>query len=129
MCGIAGLVNSRITDSHDLVSTVSAMASAIDYRGPDDQGNWTDARYGVGLAHQRLAIIGLTNHGHQPMLSASRRFVMVFNGEIYNYKELKVELSTMGHQFHGHSDSEVLLACVEKLGLVLCEFIPASQHL
>src|SRR2546428_224163 len=92
------------------------MASVIAHRGPDDSGVWTDHEAGIGFGHRRLSIIDLSAAGHQPMMSASGRFVLVFNGEIYNYRQLRAELGE--HLWHGHSDTEVLLAGVERWGLV-----------
>jgi len=113
MCGIVGFIQK------DSVATgwehvLRAMADQIAHRGPDSNGTWFDAEAGIGLAHQRLAIIDLSPQGHQPMLSASGRYVTVFNGEIYNYQKLKSELSKLGHQFKGQSDTEVILAAIEQ---------------
>src|SRR5579885_823118 len=93
------------------------MAHALAHRGPDDAGAWVDAAAGVALGHRRLAIIDLSPEGHQPMLSADGRYVVVFNGEIYNYRALRQELAARGHRFRGHSDTEVLLAAVSQWGL------------
>src|SRR4051812_41593260 len=91
------------------------MTCAIMHRGPDGQGVWADQDAGIGLGHRRLAIIDLTAEGDQPMWSPSRRYVMVFNGEIYNFEEMRAELS--GVAWRGHSDTEVLLAAIEKWGV------------
>jgi asparagine synthase (glutamine-hydrolysing) len=93
------------------------MAGCLAHRGPDDEGVWTDAACGVVLAHRRLSIIDLTPGGHQPMVSASGRFVLVFNGEIYNYRELRRELESQGVQLRSSSDTEVLLELIAALGL------------
>jgi asparagine synthase (glutamine-hydrolysing) len=95
------------------------MGRAIAHRGPDDCGVWADAERGLALAHQRLSIIDLSPQGHQPMTSPSGRFVMIFNGEIYNYPQLRVELEQAGRApaWRGHSDTEVLLAACEAWGI------------
>lgn len=110
MCGIAGYVSKRAQPDNILTS----MSSAIHHRGPDDAGVWSEP--GVGLAHRRLSIIDLSSYGHQPMASPCSRYVIVFNGEIYNYIELKKELQALGEVFSGHSDTEVLLASYRQWG-------------
>lgn len=107
MCGIAGYLctaNSK-PDPNALLKAQLALA----HRGPDDFGTFEDRVNGVGLIHTRLAIVDLSPLGHQPMLSDDGRVVLVFNGEIYNYRELRVELEAKGHHFRGQSDTEVLL--------------------
>ena len=93
------------------------MGAAMYHRGPDDHGVWTDETNGIALSHRRLSILDLSPLGHQPMQSASERYVIVFNGEIYNFKQLRQELSGQGHQFKGGSDTEVLLAAIEMYGI------------
>ena len=114
MCGIAGLI-SRNDDNPGL--SVSSMINAIRYRGPDDSGVWVDQNVGLALGHARLSILDLSPEGHQPMASASGRFVMSYNGEVYNFAELRSELETGGVKFRGHSDTEVMLAAFEVWGL------------
>ncbi len=92
------------------------MRDALAHRGPDDVGLWIDPSAGIALAHRRLSILDLSPLGHQPMRSASGRHTLVLNGEIYNYRELRSELSTLGHVFHGTSDTEVLLAAITEHG-------------
>ncbi len=87
------------------------------HRGPDDSGVWIDPRAKLALGFRRLSIIDLSPAGHQPMLSADQRFVIAFNGEIYNYQELRGELGRRGHSFRGHSDTEVILAAVAEWGI------------
>jgi len=105
MCGIAGLINLN----GDSVSPVilSKMTDAISHRGPDGEGHWIEGS--VGLGHRRLAIIDLSSAGHQPMISADHRWVLSYNGEIYNFRELRVELQAEGYRFRSQSDTEVLL--------------------
>ncbi len=112
MCGIAGLLNQPRTE---LASTVERMVASIRYRGPDDSDVWCDPSAGVSLGHARLSVLDLSPAGHQPMMSASGRYVIVFNGEIYNHMELRQELH--GMSWRGHSDTETLLACIEAFGV------------
>jgi asparagine synthase (glutamine-hydrolysing) len=93
------------------------MADQLIHRGPDDSGVWVDAEAGVALGFRRLAIVDLSPTGHQPMTSSSGRYVMVFNGEVYNFGELRKDLESRGHGFRGHSDTEVMLEAVSEWGL------------
>lgn len=116
MCGIAGvrnLTNSRGQLERDAV----AMADSLAYRGPDDHGLWADADAGVALTHRRLSIVDLSPAGHQPMISADGRFVITYNGEIYNFMELRRELEARGIKFRGHSDTEVMLEAFAAYGI------------
>ncbi|MEE2680924.1 MAG: asparagine synthase (glutamine-hydrolyzing) [Planctomycetota bacterium] len=116
MCGIAGFLvpESSITDGRE---RLLRMAGVLGHRGPDDHGVWFDGSAGVGLAHARLSVIDLSPEGHQPMHSASGRYSICFNGEIYNFPALRAELETRGSSFRGHSDTEVLLEGIECHGL------------
>ena len=114
MCGVVGLLDPRNTGLSD---QISRMVQAIRYRGPDDHGVWCDSTLGVGLGHARLSILDLSPEGHQPMVSASGRFVISYNGEVYNFAELRSELEGAGAKFRGHSDTEVMLAAFEWWGL------------
>ena len=111
MCGIAGFLTppGRLGENA-LTDLTQAAADSLIRRGPDDEGVWCDAETGIGLAFRRLAIIDLSQEGHQPMHSACGRYVMVYNGEIYNYRDLRRDLEAAGQAFRGQSDSEVLLA-------------------
>ncbi len=109
MCGIAGFISAPGT--LDLRTSAGIMADTLAHRGPDDSGVWTDESAGIALAHRRLAILDLTIAGHQPMASDSGRYVIVFNGEIYNHLEIREKL---GHvAWRGHSDTETLLAAID----------------
>ncbi len=114
MCGIAGIMGCSTTE---LAANVRNMVASIRYRGPDDSGVWCDEGVGIGLGHARLSILDLSPEGHQPMSSASGRYVIVFNGEIYNFAELRSELEKVGQKFRGHSDTEVMLAAFEEWGI------------
>jgi len=110
MCGIAGYVGSPVSINEKLMR----MSALIAHRGPDDEGFWEEP--GVGLAHRRLSIIDLSPLAHQPMHSPCGRYVLVFNGEIYNYIELRRELEGLGELFHTQSDTEVLLIAYRRWG-------------
>ena len=116
MCGIAGILLAPGAADPGLLDHIDAMATALTHRGPDGCGVWIDREAGVALAHRRLAIVDLSETGRQPMVSHSRRQVITFNGEIYNFAELRTELAAAGHRFRGHSDTEVMLAAIESLG-------------
>lgn len=113
MCGLAGFIDGTLSDA-DGTARLESMIDCIAHRGPDDSGTWVEG--GVALGFRRLAILDLSPTGHQPMRSASGRFVMVFNGEIYNYADLRAELAGEGVTFRGRSDTEVLLELIERRG-------------
>ena len=117
MCGIAGAWAPRPGEAGALQALGMAMGDAIAHRGPDDAGTWVDPAEGLVLAHRRLSIIDLSPLGHQPMASADGRWQLVYNGEVYNHRELRSELQALGHGFHGHSDTEVLLAAIAQWGV------------
>lgn len=118
MCGIAGFWGGRLEESQAL-NVLRCMGEAIKYRGPDDAGVWFDITLGIGMSHRRLSIVDLSAAGHQPMPSASGRYVMTFNGEIYNHLQLRTELNqSTGNSlsWRGHSDTETLLSGFECWG-------------
>lgn len=118
MCGITGFLNSRSGLSADELSRICIdMNCQLSHRGPDDEGIWTDADAGIGLGHRRLSIVDLSPAGHQPMISADGRFVIVYNGEVYNHKELRSELEARGINFRGNSDTEVILELFSVYGI------------
>lgn len=120
MCGITGFLSLQGTvPAADLEAMVTRMAATLAYRGPDEQRAWTDAAAGCALGHRRLSILDLSAHGAQPMHSACGRYVIVFNGEIYNHGSLKNELAHAGAapQWRGHSDTEIMLAAIAHWGL------------
>ncbi len=118
MCGIAGFLTlPRSASNEELTTTVRRMTDAIVNRGPDDEGAWVDAESGVALGHRRLSILDLSPLGHQPMTSADGRYEIVFNGEIYNFQDLRAELEKHGHTWRGHSDTEIMLAAFTQWGV------------
>jgi asparagine synthase (glutamine-hydrolysing) len=122
MCGIAGFFEPHSIRSRNEIESIAVrMSATIAHRGPDDSGIWADVNAGVALGHRRLSIIDLSPAGHQPMTSRSGRYVIVFNGEIYNYRELRPGLEDVragaGYAFRGSSDTEVMLAAFDRWGV------------
>ncbi len=118
MCGIAGLFDPRASSSADeLDGAVRAMVATLVHRGPDAEGAWSDPSAGVALGHRRLSVIELSEAGGQPMRSADGRFVLAYNGEVYNHRSLRSRLAASGETFRGTSDTEVLLAAISRWGL------------
>jgi len=117
MCGIVGIITKERA-----LEKVRAMSASITYRGPDDEGHWTCDTAGIGLGHRRLSIVDLSPAGRQPMESACRRYIMTFNGEIYNFAEIKGRLeredSALSKQWKGTSDTEVALAAISRWGVM-----------
>ena len=113
MCGFAG-VFSRDLSREILYEIVDKMSDSLNHRGPDDRGNWTDYNLGLSISHQRLSILDLTISGRQPMVSKNKRFVLAFNGEIYNHFDLRNELKNnfKKNNWRSTSDTEVLLECI-----------------
>lgn len=112
MCGITGLINLDRSPVSPVI--LRRMTDAIAHRGPDSEGHWVEGN--VGLGQRRLAIIDLSPAGHQPMISANHRYVFVFNGEIYNYRELRAELAAAGYWFRSQTDTEVALNALAHWG-------------
>src|SRR5690349_2642161 len=120
MCGITGFWSPETGLRGDAIQpTLARMADAVKHRGPDSFGYWHDYNTGIALAQRRLAILDLSSAGSQPMVSASGRFVIVFNGEIYNHWNLRSALTAeaAAPEWRGHSDTETLLAAIEQWGL------------
>lgn len=117
MCGIAGLWLSGQGDASRLHDTVSRMNAALHHRGPDGGDVWCDTENGLALGQRRLAIIDLSDAGKQPMHSANGRYVMVYNGEIYNTEELRQKLASANIAWRGHSDTEVIVECIAHWGV------------
>ncbi len=119
MCGLTGFLNrSRDQSADELLAVVGRMTETLHHRGPDDTGTWCDPATGIALGHKRLSIVDLSPAGHQPMASACGRFVIVYNGEVYNHSDLRGELAAKGHSFRGHSDTEVLVEGFAEWGIV-----------
>lgn len=117
MCGIAGVWDQGGLTADLLYAQTEAMTDAVAHRGPDGSGIWTDPEAGIGLGHRRLAVIDLTPTGAQPMADHSGRFIITYNGEIYNAPELRRDLNAAGERFTGSSDTEILLAAISRWGL------------
>jgi asparagine synthase (glutamine-hydrolysing) len=117
MCGIAGVWERGALPRSELLARVEAMTATLRHRGPDDGGTYVDARSGATLGNRRLAVIDLSEHGHQPMTSHDGRYVLAYNGEVYNHANLRHELTRLGHRFRGASDTEVLLTAVQRWGI------------
>lgn len=117
MCGLAGFLGVDSVFEEPPAHTLRRMTNALAHRGPDDAGHWIDREVGVALGHRRLAILDLSPAGQQPMHSACGRYVIVFNGEIYNYQALRDELKPHRISWRGRSDTEVLLASIVEFGI------------
>ncbi len=117
MCGIAGILLDPLMTHPGRLAAVEDMAGRLSHRGPDGSGVWMDRTAGIALAHRRLAILDLSDAGRQPMQSRNGSLVMTFNGEVYNFAELRCELEALGHRFIGHSDTEIMLAAFESFGI------------
>lgn len=113
MCGIAGLLN--FNEQPVAPSQIKAMTDIIAHRGPDGEGQYISDS--IGLGHRRLAIIDLSPAGHQPMQTHDGRYIITYNGEVYNFKELRIELEALGYQFHSNTDTEVVLNAYVQWGV------------
>mgnify|MGYP001397918896 CR=1 FL=1 len=123
MCGFTGFLGFGTLQSDNILAVAKRMNNSIWHRGPDDEGIWKENKSSIVLAHRRLSILDLSNAGHQPMVSNSGRFVIVFNGEVYNHLPLRSDLKTISANgkarpsWRGQSDTETLLAAIETWGL------------
>ena len=120
MCGITGFLGGEKSyDLNDSSPIINSMLNKIHHRGPDDHGSWSDSHKGVNLGHKRLSILDLSQSGHQPMHSISKRYVVVFNGEIYNHLKLRQKLikENKSSNWLGTSDTETLLAGFDAWGI------------
>lgn len=117
MCGLTGLIAPPGLTAGDLERRCLTARDALVHRGPDDAGLWCDPEAGVALGHRRLSIIDLSPLGHQPMLSACGRFVLAYNGEIYNFRSLRADLERVGEGFRSQSDTEVMLTAFVRWGV------------
>lgn len=118
MCGIAGFIDDLAErPAREVEALLRRMTDTLVHRGPDGEGIWLDAQAGVGLGHRRLSIIDLSPAGAQPMLSSCGRYVLSYNGEVYNFQELRRELEDKGHRFRGHSDTEVIAEACSAWGV------------
>lgn len=116
MCGIAAIFNYKFNGEVVRKEILDAIRDGMVSRGPDDAGSWISSDYTVGLAHRRLSIIDLSREGAQPMFSQDGKLKIVFNGEIYNYPQLKEELQSLGYKFSSSTDTEVLLYLYKEYG-------------
>jgi asparagine synthase (glutamine-hydrolysing) len=119
MCGITGFFRPAGLSGDAALAVLNGMSAILSHRGPDDSGTWVDADAGIALGHRRLSVLDLSPAGHQPMLSASGRYVIIFNGEIYNHADMRGEMEPLQStpQWRGHSDTEILLAAFEQWGI------------
>lgn len=118
MCGIAGFLElTRRPGTQELEAIAGAMAARLSHRGPDASGTFVDPDSGLGFGHTRLSIVDLSPAGAQPMVSASGRYVITYNGEVYSAAEIRPELEARGHRFRGHSDTEVIIEAVDEWGV------------
>lgn len=118
VCGLAGVLISE-RKSIPLSDIVDAMSATLTHRGPDSGGNWVDTTQGIGLSHRRLSIVDLSEHGQQPMMSQNERYVLAYNGEVYNHMDVRtlLEKETGPIRWSGHSDTETIIEAIARLGI------------
>ena len=116
MCGISGFYSKNLSKYNNVILR---MNSAVSHRGPDFSSQWEDNNFGIALGHQRLSILDLSNAGNQPMISQSGRFVITYNGEIYNHKDIRKEINILNPniKWKSNSDTETLLESIETFGI------------
>ena len=117
MCGIAGFRNTQGPLLRDPTASAERMAEAMRLRGPDDQGVWISEDRRLALSHRRLSILDVSSRGHQPMLSPDGKAAIVYNGEIYNFRDIRSDLEKQGDRFVTGTDTEVLLAAYRRYGI------------
>jgi asparagine synthase (glutamine-hydrolysing) len=119
MCGIAGFLRPGGFPAADAGSILERMSALLSHRGPDDSGRWVDGPAGIALGHRRLSVLDLSPAGHQPMVSASGRYTIIFNGEIYNHAGMRAEIARpeSAPRWRGHSDTEILLSAFDQWGI------------
>lgn len=119
MCGLVGLLSTTSEHGADPFDLLRSMATTLEHRGPDDVGVWFDQSHGIGFAHRRLSILDLSSAGHQPMMSSTGRYIIAFNGEIYNHKKIRADLEVLdlAPTWRGNSDTETILAAIEAYGV------------
>ena len=110
MCGICGSLNFAVMSDED-TAAIAQLMKLMKHRGPDDNGFWTDEKH-AALGFQRLSILDLSSAGHQPMATPDGRYVIIYNGEVYNFKELRCDLSQCGVRFRSSGDTEVVLNAI-----------------
>lgn len=117
MCGISGFLNiAKNKSKEELTNIIVPMTDMLYHRGPDSSGIWIEETWGLALGHRRLSVIDLSREGHQPM--ESNRYVITYNGEVYNFNSIRKELENRGYRFKGHSDTEVILSSIEEWGIL-----------
>ena len=129
MCGIAGFIAGRSQGAARPIDDIAAaMSETVRHRGPDDHGVWIDPDAGVALVHRRLSIVDLSPAGHQPMVSADGRFVIIYNGEIYSHRDrCRANSRRAAYRFRGHSDTEVILESIRRVRH-RSDAAPADRH-